>query len=127
MTNLNLLDGTAEFMRLGGQLIEPEFSPLYAEKVRQLRRTLLAEEYSEYRLGELANDPVEIVDGLLDVIVIAWGTLLAYVGEDKAKAAAAEVTRSNLDKFVDGVKRRDDGKILKPEGWRAPDIAGAIA
>jgi predicted HAD superfamily Cof-like phosphohydrolase len=35
-----------------------------------------------------------------------------------------EVQRSNMHKIgPDGVVvRRPDGKILKPEGWRAPDI-----
>lgn len=127
MSVLNLLDGTAEFMRQAGQLDETGFSPLFAEKTRALRRALLAEEVKEYRDAELGNDLVEVVDGLLDVIVIAWGSLLAYVGERKAKAAAAEVVRSNLDKFNHGVIKNDAGKILKPEGWIAPDIAGAIA
>lgn len=127
MNYLNLLSGTTDFMRLAGQLGEPEFSPLLAEKTRQLRRTLLAEEMQEYRDAEFRNDRVEVVDGLLDVIVVAWGTLLAYVGEEKAKAAANEVVRSNLAKVIDGVKLRGDGKVIKPEGWQAPDIAGAIA
>jgi predicted HAD superfamily Cof-like phosphohydrolase len=121
---VNLLDGTTEFMKLaeqniaGGQFDDPD--------IRQLRVNLLNEEAQEYWRGEKRNDLVEVVDGLLDVIVIAWGTLLAYVGVEKAERAAAEVVRSNLDKVKDGVVRREDGKILKPAGWRGPDIAGAI-
>ena len=78
--------------------------------------------------AESDSNIVEVVDGLLDVIVIAWGTLLAYVGPDAAKAAAAEVVRSNLDKVI-GVNLpifREDGKIMKPPGWVAPNIAGAL-
>lgn len=128
MTDINLLDGVTEFMRLGGQLGDPDFVGI-DRPGRQLRRDLLSEEYTEYLMAELNDDLVETVDGLLDVIVIAWGTLLTYVGEEKAKAAAAEVTRSNLSK-VDGslgpIITRGDGKILKPEGWTPPDIARAI-
>lgn len=44
-----------------------------------------------------------------------------------AKRAADEVTRSNLAKIVDRkVLRREDNKILKPDGWQPPDIAGAL-
>jgi hypothetical protein len=33
-----------------------------------------------------------------------------------------------MAKLVDGkVLRRADGKVLKPEGWVAPDIAGVLA
>jgi predicted HAD superfamily Cof-like phosphohydrolase len=121
----NLLDGTTEFMERAGQL---DADPNYGDaKLRELRRHLLEEEYREYRQAETYSNLVETVDGLLDVIVIAWGTLLSYVGEDKAKAAAAEVVRSNLDKVRGDIRRRPDGKILKPEGWTPPDIAGAIA
>lgn len=129
----NLLDATEEFMRLGGQLGTAGRSDMWPvnmpEGLRKLRRKLLSEEYEEYIDGEDTDDIVEIVDGLLDVIVIAWGTLLAYIGPEKAKAAAAEVVRSNLSK-VDGslgpVAFRDDGKIVKPQGWTPPDISGAI-
>jgi predicted HAD superfamily Cof-like phosphohydrolase len=35
-----------------------------------------------------------------------------------------EVHRSNMAKLVDGkVLRRDDGKVLKPEGWQPPQLA----
>ena len=34
-----------------------------------------------------------------------------------------EVHRSNMAKLVDGKPvRREDGKILKPEGWTPPDM-----
>ena len=35
-----------------------------------------------------------------------------------------EVHRSNMAKLVDGkVIRREDGKVLKPEGWQPPQLA----
>lgn len=125
----NLLDGTTIFMREARQLESgPSFGPQFGP-VRVLRRNLLIEEFTEWQEAEHKDDLVETVDGLLDVIVIAWGTLLAYVGEDKAKAAAAEVVRTNLAKVIGpGLPMfREDGKVIKPPGWTAPDIAGAIA
>lgn len=124
---LGLLDGTTRFMKLAGQNTEGGQWDNY--DVRTLRNDLLDEEYLEYGDADFDGDLVGAVDGLLDIIVIAWGSLLAFVGEDKAKAAAAEVVRSNLDKVVgEGLPVfREDGKVLKPKGWRGPDIEGAIA
>lgn len=122
---LGLLDGTTEFMNLAGQ--NTAGGQFGDHDIRELRSDLLEEEFDEYLFAQAADDLVGTVDGLLDVIVIAWGTLLAYVGNDTAKAAAAEVVRSNLDKVTGEIRRRPDGKILKPEGWRGPDIAGVIS
>ncbi|ATN89881.1 nucleotide pyrophosphohydrolase [Mycobacterium phage Klein] len=124
---LNILDGTTEFMRLGRQNVDGGQFNDYA--IRELRYKLLKEEYGEWEWADLHGDLVEVVDGLLDIIVVAWGSLLAFVGEDKAKAAAAEVVRSNLDKVKgEGLPTFNAaGKIQKPLGWRAPDIAGVLA
>lgn len=121
---MNLLDGTQKFMELAGQ--NTAGGGFEDRAVRSLRIELLTEELGELLSAEATDNLVEAVDGLLDVIVVAYGTLLTYVGASKAKWAAAEVTRSNLDKVKGGVKRREDGKILKPAGWKAPDIANAI-
>src|SRR5574338_275848 len=124
--NRNLLDGVAEFTRAAG--LPMATTPQWPDQpTRDLRRALLCEELGEYLDAEDTDDLVGAVDGLLDVIVVAWGTLLTYVGPERARAAADEVTRSNLAKIVDGqVIRRSDGKILKPEAWTPPDIAGAL-
>ncbi|AXN53327.1 MazG-like nucleotide pyrophosphohydrolase [Mycobacterium phage Thonko] len=122
----NILDATADFMTASGQTFANGLSDL---DLRKLRRNLLAEEVEEYFDGEDRDDPVEIADGLADMIVIAYGTLLAYFGEDAAREVCREVFRSNLAKIgEDGtVARRDDGKILKPEGWKPPDIRRVLA
>ncbi|MEV4127130.1 hypothetical protein [Nocardia sp. NPDC049707] len=41
----------------------------------------------------------------------------------------AEVQRSNLAKLVDGkvIRHPQTNKIMKPTGWRAPDIAGVLS
>lgn len=130
---MDILSATQVFMEKGGQematWIESTDDDLDdGSSLRELRRNLLREEYQEYVAGENENNIVEIVDGLLDVIVVAWGTILAYVGPDRAKTAADEVVRSNLAKVIgDGLPlRRADGKIIKPPGWTPPDIAKAL-
>lgn len=126
----NILTGTQLFMEAAGQLDTIGFPEDYHDNVRQLRRTLVDEEFCEFLDAEIDNDLVKVVDGLLDTIVTAWGTILKYVGPEKARAAADEVVRSNLSK-IDGslgpILRREDGKIQKPEGWTPPDIARVLA
>ncbi|QGJ93798.1 nucleotide pyrophosphohydrolase [Mycobacterium phage Hannaconda] len=126
MRTPNLLDGTTEFMRLGRQNVDG--GQFEDREVRKLRFDLLKEEISEWDSADLHDDLVGVVDGLLDIIVVAWGSLLAFVGEEKAQAAAAEVVRSNLDKVKgEGLPIFNEaGKIQKPPGWRGPDIAGVL-
>jgi predicted HAD superfamily Cof-like phosphohydrolase len=122
----DILTGTRLFMEASGQSIAA--TPAFPDDdTRALRRALLCEELGEYITAEAHGDLVEVVDGLLDIIVVAHGTLLSYIGPETAEAAAAEVTRSNLDKIVDGVVlRREDGKVKKPPNWVSPDIAGVL-
>lgn len=129
----NILDATEMFHRYC-ELPEGEWPKSGDPKLlqgafddlRALRIRLIREEFTEYVDGEDKDDLAEIVDGLLDIIVVAWGTLISYIGPKAAKACAREVFTSNLSK-VDGslgpiIRRDSDGKILKPEGWQGPRI-----
>ena len=94
---------------------------LPSKEERELRKKLLAEEYTEYVVAEYQNDLVEIADALADIIYIACGTAVSY--GIPLDVIFEEVHASNMAKLVDGkVLRRSDGKIQKPEGWAAPDI-----
>jgi predicted HAD superfamily Cof-like phosphohydrolase len=123
----DILEGTELFMRSASQSTDGGL--FHDDYVRELRRNLLAEEFEETDNADENGDLVEVVDGLLDVIVVAWGSLLSYIGKDAAVECAAEVTRSNLDKAPGGVviRRQSDNKILKPADWTPPDIAGVLA
>jgi predicted HAD superfamily Cof-like phosphohydrolase len=101
---------------------KPELPPI---EERTLRTNLLREEVNEYLDAEWEDDIVEIADALADIIYIACGTAVSYgIPLDRV---FAEVHRSNMAKLVDGKPiRREDGKVLKPEGWTPPDTKGAI-
>ena len=85
------------------------------------RVQLLEEETHEVREAVGNGDAPEVVDGLIDVIVIALGTLeLAGVDVD---CAWRRVMSANMQKQR-GQKpgRASDGwDLTKPPGWRAPD------
>lgn len=72
------------------------------------------------------NDAEEIVDGLIDLCVVAIGTLDAF-GVDPYKAWD-EVLKANLSKQV-GVKPERPNPLglpdlIKPEGWESPSHEG---
>lgn len=67
----------------------------------------------------------EIIDCAADTLYVVIG-LLKTLGVD-ANEVFKEVHSSNMTKVdpeTGVVKRRDDGKILKPEGYRPPDLTG---
>ena len=112
------------FQTAFGQLVgeKPEL-PNPAERCLRIR--LLEEEFEEYLTGEGNDDIVEIADALADLIYIACGTAVAYgIPLDDV---FEEVHASNMAKLVDGKPiYREDGKVLKPEGWKPPDIEGVL-
>jgi predicted HAD superfamily Cof-like phosphohydrolase len=73
--------------------------------------------------GQARPDLVEAIDGCIDLLVIAYGTL-EDIGVD-AEPFFDEVMRANMAKKNGPV--RADGKLQKPPGWTPPDIAGVLA
>lgn len=69
------------------------------------------------------GDIVEAIDGLCDLIYVAFGAAIR-LGID-LDPFFVEVHRSNMDKT--GGDTRADGKILKPAGWQAPKIFEILA
>ncbi len=63
-------------------------------------------------------DLPELVDSWCDMNYIHQGSAIEF-GVD-LKPIAREVHRTNMAKL--GGKIREDGKILKPENWLAPDV-----
>jgi predicted HAD superfamily Cof-like phosphohydrolase len=120
----NFYTDVKEFHQAFGQRVG-ETPELPSKEERELRKNLLAEEYTEYVVAECRHDIIEIADALADIIYIACGTAVSYgIPLDKL---FAEVHRSNMAKLVDGkVIRRSDGKVQKPEGWTPPDVKSIL-
>ena len=100
---------------------------LDADKLRQFlqfRVNFLQEELDE--LKDNMNNPEEIVDALIDLCVVAIGTLDAF--EVDSHKAWNEVLAANMNKEV-GVKATRPNPLglpdlIKPEGWTAPSHEG---
>ncbi|CBG69591.1 MULTISPECIES: MazG nucleotide pyrophosphohydrolase domain-containing protein [Streptomyces] len=90
------------------------------------RGELLAEEAAE--VAEVAVDgPLDrLAHELADVVYVAYGTALVH-GID-LDPVIAEIHRSNMTKLgPDGrVARREDGKVLKGDHYRAPDVSAVL-
>ena len=89
----------------------------------KLRLRLIAEEHDELKTAHEETDVPGIADALADMIYVILGTAISY-GID-LRPVWDEVQRANMTKTGGGT--RDDGKILKPDGWQPPDIAGVLA
>ena len=94
------------------------------DEMIELRIKLLVEEVQEYAEAARSGDLVEVLDALADIGYILAGTIINHGMQDIYDDAFNEVHRSNMAKLVDGkVIRREDGKVLKPEGWQPPQLA----
>lgn len=88
---------------------------------------LIDEEYKELQEALAMVDEVETLDALIDILVVTIGAIHS-AGYD-AEGAWKEVMRSNfakIDSETGKVRKREDGKVLKPVGWTAPDLASFI-
>ena len=103
------------------KLETPDLGP---RELIELRIKLLTEEVQEYAEAARSGDLVEVLDALADIGYILAGTIINHGMQDIYDDAFNEVHRSNMSKLVDGkVIRREDGKVLKPEGWQPPQLA----
>ncbi len=84
---------------------------------------LIREETDELEEAIQDNDKVEQLDALVDILVVTMGAIRA-AGWD-GQGAWKEVMDTNfakIDPTTGKVIKREDGKVLKPEGWKAPDL-----
>jgi len=104
-----------KFMRACDQTVG-EFN----EQQYQMYCNLIAEEFNELVASTTKTDDL---DALIDILVVTIGAIHS-LGAD-AEGAWKEVMSTNfakVDKETGKVRKREDGKVLKPLGWVAPDL-----
>lgn len=117
----------AHFMKAGGQLV-PDTPQVPSKAVQEMRFALLEEELEELKEAYDEGDIPEIVDAGIDLAVVAIGAALDAAPAQAVLLCLRAVLTANEAKISeDGtLKVREDGKILKPEGWEAPNIAAIL-
>lgn len=98
---------------------EPHFPP---QDVIELRMKLIHEETSELVSAIIHKDIEQVADAVGDLLYVVYGLSTAY-GID-IRPVFDEIHKANMAK--EGGGNREDGKILKPEGWKAPDIKAVL-
>jgi predicted HAD superfamily Cof-like phosphohydrolase len=107
-----------KFMRACDQTVEEYNTDQY-----NMYLNLIKEEYQELTVALMDADPIEQLDALIDILVVTIGAIHS-AGYD-AEGAWKEVMQTNfakIDKDTGKVRKREDGKVLKPVGWVPPDL-----
>ncbi|CAB4126019.1 NTP pyrophosphohydrolase, DR2231-like [uncultured Caudovirales phage] len=111
-----------KFMKACDQTVEG-----YNEDQYGLYLELIGEETGELMTALANEDRVEQLDALIDILVVTIGAI--HSGGFDAEGAWKEVMRTNfakIDHETGKVRKREDGKVLKPVGWSPPELAPFI-
>lgn len=85
---------------------------------------LIEEEFKELEQALANNNDAEALDALIDILVVTIGAIQS-AGFD-GEGAWKEVMSTNfakIDRLTGKVRKREDGKVLKPVGWTPPNLA----
>ena len=114
----NLFRDQEKFMRACDQTVGTPNTEQYA-----LYTNLINEETQELMVAIGEKDRVEQLDALIDILVVTIGAIHS-MGAD-GESAWKEVMSTNfakIDSLTGRVRKREDGKVLKPIGWVAPNL-----
>jgi predicted HAD superfamily Cof-like phosphohydrolase len=118
----NVFRDQAKFMNACGQTVGERNQDQF-----DLYVNLIKEEVSELQVAIDNNDLVEQLDALIDIMVVTVGAVQS-LGVD-AEGAWKEVMSTNfakIDSLTGRVRKREDGKVLKPLGWKPPELSKYI-
>ena len=88
----------------------------------RLAERLVQEEYHEWREEERYGSINDIKEAL-DLMYVSAQYLNSLLGPDKALDCWNALHSNNMSKCVNGkLIKRDDGKVLKPEGYKPLDL-----
>ena len=116
--NMNPFKDQEKFMKACDQTVGD-----FNEAQFNLYTSLIQEEVDELWAANANADNVECLDALIDILVVTIGAIHS-IGAD-GEGAWKEVMKTNfakIDKETGKVRKREDGKVLKPLGWTPPDL-----
>lgn len=112
---MSVFEDQEKFMRSCDQTVDH-----FNQSQFQLYKNLIKEEVEEL---EESNDPVDQLDALIDILVVTIGAIHS-MGAD-GEGAWKEVMQTNfakIDAATGKVRKREDGKVLKPSNWVGPEL-----
>ena len=118
----NVFRDQAKFMNACGQTVGDRNQDQF-----DLYLKLIQEEVGELQTAVDNNDRIEQLDALIDIMVVTVGAVQS-LGVD-GEGAWKEVMSTNfakIDSLTGRVRKREDGKVLKPTGWQPPQLAKYI-
>ena len=99
-------------------------TPVPRNELSALYKKLIDEEYQEFLDAYEDLDNAEQLDACFDMIWVIIGYMKSRGWDcDAAWDEGAKSNLSKIDAITGKVIRREDGKILKPEGWKPPDFS----
>lgn len=116
----DIITDNKEFIQKFGFDLEP-----FTQDKLDFRMDLLTEEFIETHTAYMQKNAEELVDGLIDLIVIAVGTL--HLAGVDPQTAWDEVHRANMTKERGIKPGREQSKgfdVIKPAGWVGPSHVG---
>ena len=111
-----------KFLVAVGQV--PPATPIVGETpTSELYKNLIKEEIQEFWEAEAVCDDTEMLDACFDMIWVIVGYARSRGWDiNRAWVEGAASNLSKIDPETGLVRRREDGKILKPEGWTTPNF-----
>ena len=85
---------------------------------------LIGEEFSELLTAKNQNNDAEIADACFDLMWVVVGYMLSRGWDvNKIWDEGALSNLRKIDPETRKVLKREDGKVLKPEGWQPPNFS----
>ena len=118
----NVFKDQEKFMIAGDQTVDKLNNDQY-----NMYLNLIKEEVDELHEAVDQNNLVEQLDALIDILVVTVGAIHSLGADGEGAWNAVMATNfAKIDPETGKVRKREDGKILKPEGWTAPVLEGYL-
>lgn len=112
----------ATFMLAGEQTVGKDNN-----EQAELYLNLIREEYQELLDARQITDDVLTIDACFDTIWVIVGYMLSRGWScERIWDEGALSNLRKIDRKTQKILKREDGKILKPEGWQPPDFTKFI-
>jgi len=93
------------------------------------RLKFMQEELNEYADAWEANDKEKMLDGLVDLLYVVFGTAHMHgfnIQEAWNRVHHANMQKVRAERMEDSVRGSIKYDVVKPAGWKAPDLSDLV-